>query len=88
LEDIKYVLEKLKNLEVYPNYLNYDEDPNYLKNEDINNINIIDLIMRNRKSHLFHLLPLLSDFITTKENDIKMIIKEIFKLISCEIGIK
>jgi hypothetical protein len=78
----------LKNLEVFPNYLNFDEDPNYMKNEDINNITIIDLIMRNKKSHLFHLLPLLSDFITTKENDIKMIIKDIFKIISVETGIK
>jgi hypothetical protein len=75
-------------LEVFPNYLNFDEDPNYMKNENIDTITIIDLIMRNKKSHLFHLLPLLSDFITTKENDIKMIIKDIFKIISGETGIK
>jgi hypothetical protein len=49
---------------------------------------MMDLIIKNKKSHLLQLLPLLSDFITTKENDVKLIIKEIFKIISNEIGIK
>jgi hypothetical protein len=86
LEDIKFVLEKLKNLEIYPNYLNFEEDPNFYKN--IENVSMTGLIMKNKKSHLFQLLPLLSDFITTKENEIKLIIKEIFKIISSEMGIK
>jgi hypothetical protein len=87
LEDIKYVLEKLKNLEIYPNYLNFEEDPNFSK-VTLDNIGMMDIIIKNKKSHLFILLPLLSDFITTKENDIKQIIKEIFKMITGEIGIK
>ncbi len=49
---------------------------------------MMDIIIKNKKSHLFQLLPLLSDFITTKENEIKLIIKEIFKIITNEIGIK
>ena len=83
LEDIKYVLDKLKNLEIYPNYLNFDG--NEISNE---NITMMDIIMKNKKSHMFHLLPLLSEFITTKENDIKLIIKDIFRSITSEIGIK
>ena len=59
-------MEKLKNLEIYSNYLNYDDDPNFNK-YTLENINMIDLIMKNKKSHLFQLLPLLSEFITCKE---------------------
>jgi len=49
---------------------------------------MMDLIMKNRKSHLFQLMPLLSEFITSKEIDIKLIVKDIFRLINNEIGIK
>ncbi len=49
---------------------------------------MMDLVYKNKKSHLFQLLPLLSEFITSKENDIKMIVKDIFRLINSEIGIK
>jgi hypothetical protein len=87
LEDIKYVLEKLRNLEIYPNYLVIDDEGSR-KNLSYDEINMMDLIMKNRKSHLFSLLPLLSEFITTKENDIKLIIKDIFRSLTNEIGIK
>ena len=87
MEDIKYVLDKLKNLELYPNYLNFEEDPNYGKITN-GDTNMMDIIVKSKKSHIFQLLPLLSDFIVTKENDLKLIIKEIFKIISGEIGIK
>jgi len=87
LVDIKYVLEKLKNLEIYPNYLNYDEDPNFNK-YTLENVTMMDLIMKNKKSHMFQLMPLLSEFITSKENDIKLLVKDIFRLINNEIGIK
>jgi hypothetical protein len=80
-------LEKLKNLEIYPNYLNYDDDPNFNK-YTLENISMMDLILKNRKSHLFQLLPLLSEFITSKESDIKFIVKDIFRLINNEMGIK
>jgi hypothetical protein len=81
---MKFVLEKMKNLEIYPNYLNVEEGDNITSG----NNNVMDIIMRNKKSHLFSLLPFLSEFITTREHDIKIIIKEIFKIITQEIGIK
>jgi hypothetical protein len=75
LEDIKYVLEKLRNLEIYLNYLVIDDEGSR-KNLSYDEINMMDLIMKNRKSHLFSLLPLLSEFIY-EGNDIKLIIKDI-----------
>ena len=77
----------MKNLEIYPNYLNYDDDPNFNK-YTVENVTMMDLVLKNKKSHLFQLMPLLSEFITSKENDIKMIVKDIFRLINNEIGIK
>ena len=77
----------MKNLEIFPNYLNYDDDPEFNK-YTLENIGMMDLVMKNKKSHLFQLLPLLSEFITSKENDIKLIVKDIFRLINNEIGIK
>jgi hypothetical protein len=67
--------------------LNYDDDPNFNK-YTVDNVCMMDLVYKNKKSHLFQLLPLLSEFITSKENDIKMIVKDIFRLINSEIGIK
>ena len=46
------------------------------------------IITKEKKSHLISLLPLLSEFITTKENEIKILVKDIFKIISSELGIK
>ena len=81
LEDIKFVLEKLKNLNIYPNY-------NRLDNQEAEPKEMMDFILMKKKSHLISLLPLLSEFITTKENEIKIIVKDIFRIISEEIGIK
>ena len=81
---MKFVLEKMKNLEIYPNYLNVEEGDNI----SCGNNNVMDIVMKNKKSHLFSLLPFLSEFITTREHDIKIIIKDIFKIITQEIGIK
>jgi hypothetical protein len=67
--------------------LNYDDDPNFNK-YTVENVTMMDLVLKNKKSHLFQLMPLLSEFITSKENDIKMIVKDIFRLINNEIGIK
>ena len=44
--------------------------------------------MKKKKSHLFHLLPLLSEFILSNNTEIKHMIKDIFKLISQEMGVK
>ena len=49
---------------------------------------MMDFILLKKKSHLISLLPLLSEFITTKENEVKIIVKEIFRIISSELGIK
>ena len=88
LEDIKYVLDKLKQLEIYPEYNKIDEmsgnkEIQYEKEQEIMNY-----ILKKKKSHLISLLPLLSEFITTKENEIKILVKDIFKIISSELGIK
>ena len=90
LEDIKYVLEKLKKLEIYPDY-NKIEDirgKKEIKMEENDQQEIIGFILKKKKSHLISLLPLLSEFITTKENEIKILVKDIFKIISAELGIK
>ena len=92
LEDIKYVLDKLKKLEIYPDY-NKIEDMKEKKDENKIEENneqqeIIGFILKKKKSHLISLLPLLSEFITTKENEIKILVKDIFKIISNELGIK
>ena len=80
---MKFVLEKMKNLEIYPNYLILD-DGDIIQNLN----NVMEIVMKTKKSHLFNLLPFLSEFITTREHDIKIIIKDIFKIITQEIGIK
>ncbi|MCQ2818473.1 MAG: hypothetical protein MJ252_14490, partial [archaeon] len=82
LEDVKFVLEKIKTLEVYPDYDNVEEG------SERKNVDLMYFIMKKKKSHLICLLPLLSEFITTKENEIKIIVKDIFRIISEEIGIK
>ena len=92
LEDIKYVLDKLKKLEIYPDY-NKIEDMNGKKEEnkieeDEEQKDIMGFILKKKKSHLISLLPLLSEYITTKENEIKILVKYIFKIISSELGIK
>lgn len=74
MEEIKFVLEKLKGLEVEPVKSEGDSLENQLK--------------RNKKYHLFYLMPLLTEFVTTNEKEVKIIIKEIFKIISNEIGIR
>ena len=89
LEDIKYVLEKLKKLEIYPEYNKIDEMSGNKKEINYENgQEIMNFILKKKKSHLISLLPLLSEFITTKENEIKILVKDIFKIISSELGIK
>ena len=89
LEDIKYVLDKLKQLEIYPEYNKIEEISGKKKEIHIENEQeIMNFILKKKKSHLISLLPLLSEFITTKENEIKILVKDIFKIISSELGIK
>jgi hypothetical protein len=79
IEEIKYILEELKNLEIFP-------DSEINESKEINNFT--EAIAKSKKGHLFVLHNILSEFITTKENDIKILIKQIFKIISLEMGIK
>ena len=89
LEDIKYVLDKLKKLEIYPEYNKIEEISGNKKEVQYENEqDIMNFILKKKKSHLISLLPLLSEFITTKENEIKILVKDIFKIISSELGIK
>ena len=89
LEDIKYVLDKLKKLEIYPEYNKIEEISGNKKEVQFENEqDIMNFILKKKKSHLISLLPLLSEFITTKENEIKILVKDIFKIISSELGIK
>lgn len=88
LEDIKYVLDKLKKLEIYPEYNKIDEMSGNKEVQYEKEHEIMNFILKKKKSHLISLLPLLSEFITTKENEIKILVKDIFKIISSELGIK
>ena len=80
----------MKKLEIYPEYNKIDEKSG--SNKEVtkfeNEQEIMNFILKKKKSHLISLLPLLSEFITTKENEIKILIKDIFKIISSELGIK
>lgn len=80
IEDVKFVIESLKNIEVYPNYHIFDDN-----SKDSYEPSMYNLIMQNKKSHLFALLPYFSEFITSKEEDIKLLIKDIFKIISKQV---
>jgi hypothetical protein len=86
LEEVKFILEGLKNLEIFPNFKDIEENKNK-NNENENENEIIKAISNNKKAHLFLLHDIFGEFITTKENDIKLLIKQIFKLISNEMGL-
>ncbi len=77
-EEIKFILDELKNLKIFPG----------CESEENNEItDFSEAIKKSYKGHLFILHKIFSEFITTKENDIKMLIKEIFKIISTEMGV-
>ncbi|MCQ2815941.1 MAG: hypothetical protein MJ252_01625 [archaeon] len=76
LEEVKFIFEKLKNLEVFPNFHIVEEK------KETEEIKIKDAVMKSKKAHLFLLHDLFSDFITTKELDLKILVKDIFKTIS------
>lgn len=79
------MLEKIKTLELNPNYLSFEEDEN---KKSIDQLEVIDIVMKKKKSHLFQLLPLLSEFIISNNTEIKHMIKDIFKQITNEMGVK
>ena len=78
-EKIKNILINLKEL----NYIYNEQDEKMYENH------IMKECLKSKKGHLFILHFILSEFIhVTKNNDIINIIKDIFKLISEEMGIK
>ena len=89
-EEVKFVFDKIKALEVYPNFLCLDSGSNNSNNGkvSIDDLCVMDVISKSRKAHLFYLHPILAEFITTKENEVKIIIRDIFKMISEQMGIK
>lgn len=87
IEDMKYILINLKKIDVYPNYHLIDEVSNNNEN-NIKESSIFDSVMKSKKSHLFSLMSFLSEFITCKDPEIKLIVKDIFKIITAEIGMK
>ena len=124
INEMKEILEKIKNLDLYPdfisifnernnntllnnnntennnnnndvdktnnnsnNIINNDKNNNNIENKNINNVTILDVISKSKKIHLFFLQPILSDFILTKEKEIKILIRDIFQEISKCIGL-
>ena len=130
INEMKEILEKIKNLDLYPDFMsefnekknnnnlfinnnkneknninnNKNDDKkinninnnninndnynnNSIENKNINNITILDVISKSKKIHLFFLQPILSDFILTKEKEIKILIRDIFQEISKCIGL-
>ena len=78
--EIISLLTNLKKLEIYPcfNDLNKEE----FKVKQNKEVNEYDFISKSKKLHLFYIQPILSDFIYSKENSIKSLIKEIFNEIT------
>ena len=74
---------EIKNLEIYPNFNNFDDN----KKNSNEIIKLTDIIIKSKKAHLFLLQPVLSEFIITKEKEIKLIIRDIFKQISNQMGV-
>ena len=86
VEDIKFVLEMLKNHEIYTSIIESD-DPEVISNMDIGSNNYFqNAVASSRKAHLFNLIHTFSDMVMTKENEIRLIVKDIFKIISNEIS--
>ena len=80
-QEIKILLENVKNLEVYPD-INKIE-----KNEEKKELTMFDLASETKKVHLFYIQPILNDFINTKDQNIKNLVKDIFQDITTIIGI-
>ena len=80
INEIISVLNNVKDFETYPNF----NDLNKIGDQKDNNEDgkIFDSISKSRKIHLFYIHPILNDFIFSKENSIKNIVKQIFNEIT------
>jgi hypothetical protein len=83
-QEIKILLENVKNLEVYPDINKIEKNE---KNEEKKELTMFDLASKTKKVHLFYIQPILNDFINTKDQDIKNLVKDIFQDITTIIGI-
>jgi hypothetical protein len=92
-EEVVFIMDKLKHLDVYPGLLHelvQDEKPKF----DKEGIKLSDEQLEGRKqlldgpkAHLFYFIPLFSQFITSKEDMVKEALKEIFLEIALSYGI-
>ena len=76
-ERIKYILCNLKDME----YIYNEEDEAKYHNL------IMKECLKSKKGHLFILHLIFGEFITVQNKDIRIIIQDIFKVISQEIGL-
>ena len=79
INNLLYILEKLKKLEIPLNSLDEFE-----KKGDGKKTNPF---LNGKKGHLIYLFPLLTKCIVCKEQDIKVLLKEIFDEISKEMNL-
>jgi len=73
-----YIFEKLKKLEIPLNSLiemQKEDNNKSIKSEE-------NPYLNGKKGHLIYLFPLFTKCITTKENEVKVILKEIFEEVS------
>ena len=77
--EIISLLNNVKNLEIYPDFNELKRSESDNKNEEIA---IYDSISKSKKIHLFYIQPILNDFIFSKENSVKNLVKEIFNEIT------
>ena len=83
IQEIVDLLKNAKELEIFPNFNSIDSDEKYeIKKE----MTVFDVVSKTKKIHLFYLQPILTDFIDTKEKDIKNLVKEIFQEINRIMG--
>ena len=83
-QEIIILLENVKNLEVYPDINKIEKNE---KEEEKKEVTMFDLASKTKKVHLFYIQPILNDFINTKDQDIKNLVKDIFQDITTIIGI-
>lgn len=89
-EEVVFIMDKLRTLEVYPNLLNE------IVTEDVSMENVYlseqqlrerDECLKSTKGHLFYLIPLFSEFIGSEEKLIKLPLMKIFTEIALSKGI-
>ena len=86
VQEIYDLLKSVKELELFPELNKETKVENEIV-EQKEETSIFDIVSKTKKLHLFYLQPILNEFIDTKENDIKNLIKEIFKEMNDILGI-